>query len=122
MLEKTKILCITCPKGCTLEVTREGQTVVEIKPGCKRGHEYANRELVDPRRMVASTVKVRQGIHPLLPVYTSAPFPKGQIGDLLAELRQVEVSAPVTMGAVVIEDALGTGVNILASRDMPVKE
>ncbi len=122
MPEKTKILCITCPKGCTLEVTREGQTVVEIKPGCKRGHEYANRELVDPRRMVASTVKVRQGIHPLLPVYTSAPFPKGQIRELLAELHQVEVSAPVTMGAVVIEDALGTGVSILASRDMPVKE
>ncbi len=122
MQEKTKILCITCPKGCTLEVTREGQTVVEIKPGCKRGHEYANRELVDPRRMVASTVQVRQGIHPLLPVYTSAPFPKGQISALLAELRQLEVSAPVTMGAVVIEDALGTGVNILASRDMPVKE
>ncbi len=122
MQEKTKILCITCPKGCTLEVTREGQTVVEIKPGCKRGHEYANRELVDPRRMVASTVQVRQGIHPLLPVYTSAPFPKGQISALLAELRQLEVSAPVTMGAVVIEDALGTGVNILASRDMPLKE
>ncbi len=122
MQEKTKILCITCPKGCTLEVTREGHTVVEIKPGCKRGHEYANRELVDPRRMVASTVQVRQGIHPLLPVYTSAPFPKGQISALLAELRQVELSAPITMGAVVIEDALGTGVNILASRDMPVKE
>ncbi len=122
MQEKTKILCITCPKGCTLEVTREGQTVVEIKPGCKRGHEYANRELVDPRRMVASTVQVRQGIHPLLPVYTSAPFPKGQISALLAELRQLDVSAPVTMGAVVIEDALGTGVNILASRDMPLKE
>jgi len=122
MPEKTKILCITCPKGCTLEVTHEGQTIVEIKPGCKRGHEYANREMVDPRRMVASTVKVRLGIHPLLPVYTSAPFPKGQIRELLAELRQVEVSAPVTMGAVVIEDALGTGVSILASRDMPVKE
>ena len=46
--EKIKILCITCPKGCTLEVTHEGETVVEVKPGCKRGHEYANRELVDP--------------------------------------------------------------------------
>lgn len=122
MQEKTKILCITCPKGCTLEVTREGQTIVEIKPGCKRGHEYAARELVDPRRMVASTVKVQHGIHPLLPVYTSAPFPKGRIRDLLAELHQTEVTAPVVMGAVVIEDVLGTGVNILASRDMPVKK
>lgn len=121
MQEKTKILCVTCPKGCTLEVTREGQTVIEIKPGCKRGHEYANRELVDPRRMVASTVKVRQGIHPLLPVYTSAPFPKAKIRELMAELRQIEVSAPVTMGAIMIENILDTGIDILASRDMPVK-
>ena len=121
MQEKTKILCITCPKGCTLEVTREGQTIVEIKPGCKRGHEYANRELVDPRRMVASTVKVRHGIHPLLPVYTSAPLPKGKIRELLAELRKFEVAAPVTMGTVLLENVFGTGVNILASRDMPVQ-
>ena len=121
MQEKTKILCITCPKGCTLEVTREGQTIVEIKPGCKRGHEYANRELIDPRRMVASTVKVRDGIHPLLPVYTSAPLPKGKIRELLATLRKFEVSAPVSMGTVLIENVFGTGVNILASRDMPVQ-
>jgi CxxC motif-containing protein len=119
MQEKTKILCITCPKGCTLEVTHDGQTIVEIKPGCKRGHEYAHRELVDPRRMVASTVKVRHGIHPLLPVYTSAPLPKGKIRELLTELRQFEISAPVTMGTVLIENVFGTGVNILASRDMP---
>ena len=118
----SKIICITCPKGCTLEVTREGDTVVRVKPGCKRGHDYVKRELVDPRRMVASTIKVRDGVHPLLPVYTSAPFPKGRIRDLLVELRQLEVPAPVKMGAVLLEDVLGTGVNILASRDMPVKE
>jgi CxxC motif-containing protein len=116
--ENLKILCITCPKGCTLEVSREGETIVSIKPGCKRGHEYARRELVDPRRMVASTVKVRDGFHPLLPVYTSAPFPKGQIRDLLAALRAIEVSAPVSMGAVVAENILGSGVDIIASRDM----
>ena len=65
-----KILCVTCPKGCSLEVTREGETVIEVKPGCKRGHEYVARELTDPRRMVATTVKVKHGNHPLLPVYT----------------------------------------------------
>jgi CxxC motif-containing protein len=118
MQEKLKILCITCPKGCTLEVSREGETVIEIKPGCKRGHEYAQRELVDPRRMVASTVKIRHGIHPLLPVYTSAPFPKGRIRELLAELRRIEVDAPVKMGAVIATNVLETGVDILASRDM----
>ncbi len=118
MPDKTKILCITCPKGCAMEVTHEGSTIVSVKPGCKRGHEYVQREMTDPRRMVATTVRVRHGRHPLLPVYTSAPFPKGRIRDLQAALRQVEVRAPVKMGTVVLSDALGTGIDILASRDM----
>jgi CxxC motif-containing protein len=118
MADKTKILCVTCPKGCTLEVTHEGNTVVEVKPGCKRGHQYAARELVDPRRMVATTVRVKAAVHPLLPVYTSAPFPKARIQELRAVLRALEVRAPVKMGQVVVANLLDTGVDIIASRDL----
>ena len=35
-----KVICVTCPKGCTLLVDRDGQTVVKVEGGCKRGHEY----------------------------------------------------------------------------------
>ena len=108
--------------GCTLEVTREGETIVDVTgTGCKRGLAYAQAELTDPRRMVASTVRVRGGIHPLVPVYTEAPFPKPRILDLLAELRQVELEAPVRVGQVVLPRALGTDVNVLASRDLPAE-
>lgn len=118
MKEQLKILCITCPKGCSLEVTRDGETIVDIKPGCKRGHEYVGRELTDPRRMVATTVKVKDGNHPLLPVYTAAPFPKGKIPQLMKTLREVEVTPPVKMGMVVVENVLESGIDILASRDI----
>lgn len=113
-----KVICVTCPKGCTLEVNKDGETVVSVLNGCKRGHEYAKQELTDPRRMVASSVRIRGSIHPLLPVYTSAPFPKPRIPELLKQLRQVEVTAPVKMEQVIIENALGTGINVLASREM----
>lgn len=118
MEETVKVICITCPKGCTLDVTREGDTIVRVQSGCKRGHEYVRRELVDPRRMVASTVRVRGGLHPLLPVTTSEPFPKPHIQELMAALRRVEVQAPVAMGQVILPDALGTGINIVASREI----
>lgn len=114
-----KMICITCPKGCTLEVTRDGQTVLRIDPGCKRGHEYVKRELVDPRRMVATTVRAPGAIHPLLPVATSAPFPKPKIMALMDALRRLEVRPPIQAGQVVLADALGTGIDILASRDLP---
>jgi CxxC motif-containing protein len=117
--EITKLICITCPKGCTLEVQREGETVVKVEQGCKRGHEYANRELVDPRRMISSTVKIAGGLHPLLPVYTSEAFPKPRIPELMIALRKLKIKAPIRMNEAVLENALGTGVNILASRDIP---
>ncbi len=115
-----KMICITCPMGCTLEVTHEGSTLLNVEGNtCKRGIEYVKRELTDPRRMVATTVKVQGGVHPLVPVYTEAPVPKPRIFELLGDLRAVELEAPVTMGEVVLADALGTGIDVVASRDMP---
>lgn len=115
-----KMICITCPMGCTLEVTREGTSVLSVDGHtCKRGPDYVQRELTDPRRMVASTVRVKGGIHPLVPVYTGAPVPKPRIFELLAQLRVLELEAPVTMNQVVLENVLGEGINVIASRDMP---
>ncbi|MBM4429609.1 MAG: DUF1667 domain-containing protein [Chloroflexi bacterium] len=117
--ETTKIICITCPMGCTLEVTHEGKTISKVEGHtCKKGPEYAEAELTDPRRMVTSTVKVKGGVHPLLPVFTAAPIPKPLIFDLVKLLRQVELEAPVKVGQVVVHNVLDTGVDILASRDL----
>jgi CxxC motif-containing protein len=58
-------------------------------------------------------------LHPLVPVYTRKAFPKPLIPQLAKRLREIEVPAPVTINQVVLEDALGTGIDIIASRDMP---
>lgn len=116
-----KMICITCPVGCTLEVTREGQTLLKVEGNtCPRGEKYVKEELTDPRRMVATTVRVKGGLHPLVPVYTAAPIPKPRIFELLAQIREIEITAPVTMNQVVLENALGEGINVIASRDLPV--
>jgi CxxC motif-containing protein len=121
--EITKLICITCPVGCTLEVTHEGKTVIKVAGNqCKQGLDYVKGELTDPRRMVTSTVKVRGGVFPLAPVYTAVPIPKPLIFDLLAELRKVELQAPVEVGQVVLKNALGTGVDVLASRNLPADD
>ncbi len=122
MPEHVKVICITCPKGCTLDVTREGDTVMKVEgSGCKRGAEYVEAEIHDPRRMVATTVRISGGLHPLMPVYTARPFPKPRIKELLAQVRTIQLTAPVKMGSVVLADALGTGVDVIASRNMAKK-
>jgi len=118
---ESEIICVTCPKGCTLKVLHEGNEIVEVVgAGCKRGKEYATCEFKDPRRMVASSVKVKYGRHPLVAVYTEKPIPKPLIPQLAQTLRTIEVEAPVKINQVIIENVLNTGIDILASRDMPV--
>ena len=73
----------------------------------------------EERKPVATTVRVEGGIHPLVPVYTAAPFPKPRIFQLLDALRDVVIEAPVAIDQVVLEDALGTGIDVVASRDLP---
>lgn len=120
MAENSEIICVACPKGCPLMVKHNHKDVIEvIGAGCQRGKDYAICELQDPRRMVASTVKVSGGLHPLVPVYTRQGFPKPLIPQLAQKLREVEVPAPVKINQVVLQDALGTGIDIIASRDMP---
>ncbi len=116
--EQSELICTTCPKGCTLVISKDGETIVDVKAGCKRGKDYAQQELTDPRRMVATTVRIEGARHPLLPVYTAAPFPKPRIPELISTLRQVTVHAPIQSGSIVLSDVLGTGIDILASRDM----
>ena len=71
--ETTRVICITCPMGCSLEVTHEGKTVTKVTGNqCKKGLSYAEAEISDPRRMVTSTVRVLGGVHPLV-LYTLLP-------------------------------------------------
>lgn len=116
-----EMICVTCPMGCTLQVTHENETILNVDGNtCQRGLEYVKQELTDPRRMVATTVRVNGGLHPLVPVYTAEPFPKPKIFELLDALREVEVDAPIAIDQVVLADALGTGVDVVASRNLPV--
>jgi CxxC motif-containing protein len=54
------------------------------------------------------------GLYPLVLVYTRQSFPKPLIPQLAQTLRQVELPAPVEINQVVLEDALGTGIDIIA--------
>jgi CxxC motif-containing protein len=118
MIETKEIYCVTCPKGCKLTINLEDGQIVDVIHGCKRGHDYAHEELTHPKRMVATSVQVTGGVHPLLAVYTSQPVAKSLIHPLLAYLRDVHVQAPVKMGQVIVENVLDSGVNVLASRSV----
>ena len=116
----THYLCIGCPLGCRLEVEDEDNKLVEVRGfNCKRGQEYAKQEHTEPRRMVTTTVQVEDGRWARLPVKTSMAIPKEKMQELCQALRQVKLTAPVKMGEVILANALETGADVVATRDMP---
>jgi len=121
--ERSEYLCIGCPLGCRLEVEEDASGQVEVRGNsCKRGLEFARQEHADPRRMVATTVRVEGGRWARLPVRTREAVPKAQVLPLCRALHAITVEAPLAMGTVVLSNALGTGVDVVASRDMPSKD
>ncbi|HRA66064.1 MAG: DUF1667 domain-containing protein [Caldilinea sp.] len=114
-------LCIGCPMGCRLEVDEdiESHAIVEVRGfSCRRGREYALQEHTDPRRIVTTTVAIDQARWRRLPVRSEIAAPKDKGIAICRALRSVRVSAPVAMGDIIVSDILGTGVNIIAARDM----
>ena len=68
--------------------------------------------------MVTSTVKCTGGSRPRCPVKTSGPVPKGMVFAVVAALDAVELTAPVRIGQVVLANVCGTGVDIVATKDI----
>lgn len=124
MAVETRIMnCIMCPLGCEMTVTIEDGAVTGVTGNtCPRGPKYAHDEVVAPKRMLTSTVRVNGGLLPLVPVVSKTTLPKERILDCAAALRQVVVEAPVSEGQVIVENILGLGVDIVASRSMEVHQ
>ncbi len=113
-----KMICINCPKGCELDVSRGADgAVVVTGHSCPRGETYGRSELVNPTRMVTGLVRVA-GMRKPLPVKTRTPVPKGKIPDVLFALHQTTVQLPVKIGDVIIPGVAGTDVDIVATANM----
>ena len=115
-----ELVCITCPRGCQLSVEVDDRGNVQSVSGnsCPRGEIYGSKEVKAPERMITSTVRIDGGVHPLLPVISERAIPKNKIWEVMREIQKVRVVAPVRYRDVIIENAGGTGVAIIASRTM----
>ena len=111
----TELICIVCPKGCHLKVDEENGYKVTGN-GCPRGAAYGEKELVNPTRVITSTVKVDAKTARRVPVKTKGDIPNGKIYAIMEELTKVTAKAPVQVGDVVIPDVLGLGVDIVACK------
>ena len=112
------IICIVCPVGCRLHVSGNPDSLEVTGNKCAKGTAYAIDEIKNPMRMVCTTVKINFSIHPVIPVKTDRPIPDRFKLDVVNALKDITLTSPVKMGDVIVSDLFGTGVNIVAERDM----
>lgn len=121
-MEKRELTCIGCPLGCALTVEMNGNEVISVTGNtCKRGDDYARKEVTNPTRIVTTSVKVEGGTLAAVSVKTKQDIPKGKIFDCVKALKDVCVKAPIAIGDVVLADVAGTGVDVIATKNVERK-
>lgn len=136
-----ELVCITCPMGCHLTVESLPGGEIQVSGNrCPRGAVYAREETLAPKRVVTATCSLARpcagaigaegaacadgaGRDSLsaprrVPCRTTAAFPKESIDALIEALYALEVPLPVKRGDVVLSNALGTGIDVIATRSI----
>ena len=118
-----EFICITCPMGCHLKVDdSDKNNIIVTGNTCPRGKLYGINEVTRPKRMVTSSVMVIGGEDLVVSVKTKEAIDKALIFDVLKELKNVKVKAPVKIGDVIISNVLNTGIDIVSTRNVGVKK
>ena len=113
-----ELVCIVCPIGCRLKITGTPDNLEVTGNQCKRGIGYANDEINNPTRMICSAVKIKGAIHKVIPVKTDKAIPEKYKLEVMKLINNIELTSPVKMGDIVVADIFGTGINIVATRNM----
>jgi len=116
-MDEIKITCINCPVGCEISAAYGEKDVKISGYGCKIGLSYAKDEIDDPKRVI--TTIIYTGKIPLS-VKSDRGVRKDLIFPCLEQIYRVKLCADVKAGDVIIENILGSGANIVATKDYSI--
>jgi len=79
IIEKQELICITCPRGCLLTIGPGQEGKLEVEGNfCPKGREYAEQEIIDPRRVLTVLMRIEGSDRPVS-VKTDKPVPKSML-------------------------------------------
>lgn len=101
---KRDLICIICPRGCSLYADIQENQVTVTGNACPKGQEYAVNECINPVRTVTATVRVSNRNNTMVSVKTTVPVPKNKMMDVMKALRNTQIEAPVQIGDVILKN------------------
>lgn len=112
------LVCIVCPKGCTMHIEQVNGAYKVSGNTCKRGAQFAISEMTEPKRTICTTVRTAFPQVPVLPVRVSEEIPKDKIFDVMHEINSFVLEKPVGRGEIVLGNVLNLGVDIIATSNL----
>ena len=121
-MDNRELTCIGCPLGCQITVSFNDDGTVKSVLGntCKRGDDYARKEVTNPTRIVTSVMRVEDGDRVMVSCKTASDVPKTKIFDVMKGINSVKAVAPIAIGDILIENVAGTGVNVVATKQVNI--
>ena len=113
-----QLVCIVCPNGCLLNVEKQHDDVVVHGAKCRRGEDFAKTEVTCPMRSLTTSIKTTLKNYPVVSVKTDGEIPKDKVMDVVNSLSQVTLETYLPIGAMVVENVLGLGVNVILTTQM----
>lgn len=104
------LICIICPRGCSLKADITSAGVSVTGNSCPKGEEYAVNECTNPVRTVTATVRVANRHNTMASVKTATPVSKDRMMEVMQVLRNTRIQAPVGIGDVILHDVCGSDI------------
>jgi CxxC motif-containing protein len=119
-VQKKHFVCVVCPVGCEIDVVHDGAKIISMEGNkCEKSEEFVQQELIEPMRILTTTVCIEGSRWPVIPVRTDKTVPKRLFPRMMKQLRRIKLQAPVNMQDTVVRDVLHTGANVVATRTVP---
>ena len=114
-MEVKKLICVECPMGCNIEVSLDGANIVDVTGfTCIRGKNYAMAEVVNPLRVITTTIKTVDGR--VVPVKTDKPVPKKDMAIIIEKIKSVKVGGDIKVGQILSKN-LHEDANLIATKN-----
>lgn len=111
-----QLICIGCPVGCLITAEKQQDGTLKITGNrCPKGEAYARSEMTAPVRTITSFIRIEGSENKVVPVKTKEGIPKEKIRQCMKEIKQARVKAPVNVGDILIDNAAGSGVPVVAT-------
>src|SRR4030065_2659221 len=102
--EKKHFVCVVCPIGCEIDVVHDGSKIISTEGNkCKKSEEFVRQELIEPMRVLTTTVRIQGARWPVIPVRTDKSVPNRLFPGIMKKLRRSDLRSPEGMLDVVIK-------------------